>query len=458
MKKKIFACAFASVLGLFALSSPSTAIALVATTDAATDITESGAILHGTVSHSAGDYTTAFAISTSATFSQDVFDYSLPCSTVGKVLILRAGYGGLITSGTSPTEFDFRSWTPCGAGSGLVPDTTYFYKVGIQQPDNGTCTWTMSCYTWGNTTSFVTRSARLAEVSSVSISEIGPDSARVTAVVSATDSYADVTVEYGTSASLVDSKTVEAGRVYPSGMSQGIGAPATFSGSKSLSGLLEDTTYYFRVLAKSIYGLSASKIQSFTTRPPVGISINDADDYTASPAVTLSVSWPNGAETMLVSNDGGFRQQKSFALSDSIPWTLVSSGDERLPKTVYLKFVMSDGTRSSTYSDDIILDTTAPVVTQATAVAVTSTSGVSIAAVKKNAVKLTVTSSDSNSGIDHLEVKSASGAKSVSVSVLKVGKVKTSVVLKTSKKSFLVRAIDRAGNPSTKWVKVAAKG
>ena len=457
--KKLIVCLVGALAVGVAVTSPSVVLSIGAATSDATDITESGAVLNGSLTHGAGEYMAAFAVSTSSSFSQPVFDYSSPCNTTGKVLIIRMQNGGFISSGTSDTSFDFRSWTPCGVGSGLIPGTKYYYKIGIIQPDSGLCIYDMSCYTWGNSVSFVTRSAVLPSATTGNTSTVGPDSVVLNASVVAADGKADVTFEYGLTATLTDAKSISAGQVNPSsGYLSGISAPVLFSGSQKLTGLIESTTYYYRVVATSIYGTSRGEIKSFTTRPPVGISINSASEFTRTTGVSISVSWPVNAESMLVSNDGGFRTQQSFALAEELNWTLLSSGDERLPKTVYLKFVMTDGSRSSIYADDIILDTTAPVLTQASATTVNSSAGVSVAAARKNAVRLKVTTSDANSGIDHLEVKSSVGGIPALVSIMKTGKVTTSVILKTAKRSFLVRAIDRAGNPSTKWVKVVTKG
>jgi hypothetical protein len=100
---------------------------------------------------------------------------------------------------------------------------------------------------------------------------------------------------------------------------------------------------------------------------PIGISINHGDYATNSPQVELDLVWPQGASEALLSNDGGFNapgETASFALALRLKWTLRSEGNERLPKTVYLRFPNSPNA-ASTYSDDIIVDTTAPVIESA---------------------------------------------------------------------------------------------
>jgi PKD repeat protein len=105
-------------------------------------------------------------------------------------------------------------------------------------------------------------------------------------------------------------------------------------------------------------------------RPPdgyVGVSINNGDYAVNTPKVTLSVVWPAYAGQALVSNDGGFGAPGNTTLvpiATQIPWTLRTEASERLPKTVYLRFPDSDNS-SNTFTDDIILDTTQPVVQDA---------------------------------------------------------------------------------------------
>jgi hypothetical protein len=97
---------------------------------------------------------------------------------------------------------------------------------------------------------------------------------------------------------------------------------------------------------------------------PVGISINHGDYATNTRHVVLDIVWPRGANQAFLSNDGGFNLSGETALmpvAAEIPWTLRSAGSERLPKTVYLRFPES-ADPTSTFTDDIILDTTTPVI------------------------------------------------------------------------------------------------
>lgn len=109
-----------------------------------------------------------------------------------------------------------------------------------------------------------------------------------------------------------------------------------------------------------------------TPAPPpgrVGVSINDGALYARRPAVQLSVVWPRGATGVLVSNDGGFANAREFPVQARIPWTLRSSGPEREPRIVYVRFIGAGISATETHSDDVILDQRRPVITSATAFA-----------------------------------------------------------------------------------------
>jgi hypothetical protein len=121
---------------------------------------------------------------------------------------------------------------------------------------------------------------------------------------------------------------------------------------------------------------------------PVGVSIDSGAIFTDDPEITLSVVWPAGADTVTVSNDGGFAGAETFPAASSIPWTLDSASAERLPKTVYVRF----GFDTQNYTDDIILDTVAPAVTAA------STTG------GPGAYQVAVAASDDNSGVGKVQV------------------------------------------------------
>lgn len=229
--------------------------------------------------------------------------------------------------------------------------------------------------------------------------------------------------------------------------------------SGTVTGLAEHTTYYFRVEATNAQGTAKGDILSFTTARPVGVTVNDAAEFTNKKSVTVSVTGPTGSTQAILSNDGGFPNSKTFALTDAaadVPWTLVSSKDERLPKVVYVKFVSRLGTASTPYQDDIILDTTAPTMTGATGASSAPSSGAVTVAAARGGVRLTVRASDKNSGIGTVQVKSSAGGKVSDVATGSPKATLRTVRVNTTKKKLWVRVVDRAGNAS-KWVTVTVK-
>lgn len=161
---------------------------------------------------------------------------------------------------------------------------------------------------------------------------------------------------------------------------------------------------------------------------PVGVSINRGSQFTNDPRVAISLVWPFGNRSVLLSNDGGFQTAQDFELQPSIPWTLDSSGPERLPKTVYVRF----DTSNQTFSDDIILDETSPTVSSASA----QFSG--------GRTLLRVTATDPVSGVASIQAgpKRSPNLKRIPY------RSKISIPGRASK--IWLRVNDRAGN-SSKW-------
>ncbi len=180
-------------------------------------------------------------------------------------------------------------------------------------------------------------------------------------------------------------------------------------------------------------------------RPGItGFTINGGDVYTNDPRVQLSVRWPFGNYFMTASNDGGFGKSKDFDLQDTIPWTLQSSGPERLPKTVYMIF-NGGGNR---YTDDIILDETAPVISSATVgdAGGSSILGLHSLSIRGHARKVTlrVRARDRTSGVARIQVGPRKSRK------LKKLKFRSRIRVNAPGRKLWVRVFDRAGNGS-RW-------
>lgn len=227
----------------------------------------------------------------------------------------------------------------------------------------------------------------------------------------------------------------------------------------------------YLAFTRNINGTSRIWVRSFgpaipaaVPPPPPSVSVNAGGIYTKSTQVTLHLTLPEGASTVTVANDGGFAPSKTFAASTRIPWTLVSSGADRLPKTVYVRF---DG-QGPAYTDDIILDQTNPGITSASVSTVNtstvSTAGRAVAApagtmptetrggssatvLRAGLVRtrtLRIRASDNRSGVRRLQynrARSRVGAKTV--------RYRTPLVIRAWKTTY-VRVRDGAGNWS-RW-------
>jgi alpha-tubulin suppressor-like RCC1 family protein len=255
----------------------------------------------------------------------------------------------------------------------LYPRTTYYYRIVASNILGTVNSATAEFRTAGNTPA-------LSDVQSTNVAQ---NTAQITAIVASNQLDTDIQVEISTSSLLQDARIID-GRSIEAGESA---EEITIN----VSGLTESTTYYYRLTATNELG-SSSSIGMFTSRDPVGISINSGDVYTNTQEVLVSVSWPLDATGVLLSNDGGFTSQIQFSLQESISWRLRSAGDYRQPRTVYLKFILADGSRTAPYVDDIMYDPLAPVVSDAKA------------SLLNTDVVITTTAIDNESGIHKIAV------------------------------------------------------
>ena len=177
-----------------------------------------------------------------------------------------------------------------------------------------------------------------------------------------------------------------------------------------------------------------------------GLSVNGGAAYTSDPEVTLDIVWPTGTRSVLIANDGSFDGDE-YPVSSGIPWTLATSGAERLPKLVYLKFIGPGGVSLGTAIDDIILDQTAPVVGAAELIGKT-----------RRAFRVRVAARDTVSGVAGLQFsdgRQRPRARSVKPAIRSFDG--GTVVVKGSARPRWYRASDRAGNWSA-WRPVRVEG
>jgi hypothetical protein len=128
-------------------------------------------------------------------------------------------------------------------------------------------------------------------------------------------------------------------------------------------------------------------------------------------------------------------------------WTLDSTGPERLPKTIYVRF----GDATQTFTDDIILDETAPTVLAAAfGPKAGSSHRASAAAARARTYTIRVRARDNVSGVAGLQATANRSRPS------KLQPYRTTARVKASSSRLWIRVRDRAGNFS-RWRKVATK-
>ncbi|MDA0160798.1 SBBP repeat-containing protein [Solirubrobacter ginsenosidimutans] len=230
-------------------------------------------------------------------------------------------------------------------------------------------------------------------------------------------------------------------------------------GSPQVVGPLADGAYTFNVRAVDARGNAddtpASRTFTVVTPPPapqpctgagrndgepIGVSIAAGARYTKRPKLQLTIIPPDGATGLSISNDGGFKRPFGGQVEPGrrYPWALDSSGPERLPKTVYVRFSGPCLDPSQTFQDDIILDETAPTLSTPTVRGP--------AKGRRGALTLTLKAVDNASGVKRVEVRRRNAR-------IFAAAYKRRLRLKGSPRKLTVRVTDGAGNAS-RWKQV----
>ncbi len=168
----------------------------------------------------------------------------------------------------------------------------------------------------------------------------------------------------------------------------------------------------------------------------VGVSINSGAPYTNSRTVNLRVVAPEEATSVTVANDGGFGGGRTFAVTDleqNVPWTLSPPIAPLLPTLVYAHFTYG----GPNYSDDIVLDTTAPTIQSATATPVVVPTALNSGV----GTSIKVKASDNRSGVRLTQV---SRSRSTLGSITRAST--PSVMVPWANTTSWVRVRDGAGN------------
>lgn len=195
--------------------------------------------------------------------------------------------------------------------------------------------------------------------------------------------------------------------------------------------------------------------------PPgrVGVVINDGDYATNDPNVKIDPVWPGGATQILISNNGGFGASgnaMTLPLAAEIPWTLERTGDDRLPKTVYVRF-LGAGMDDINFTDDIILDETAPTIQSAQLVGGAGGGAASSARAKTRSYRIKVKAKDRIVGVCAVDASARkSGGTVVTVKncrhkgILQLAKT---LAIRSARQPRYVRVRNSAGSWS-RWLKL----
>jgi hypothetical protein len=204
----------------------------------------------------------------------------------------------------------------------------------------------------------------------------------------------------------------------------------------TLPTLLPRTTYYLTIAASNEVGASISAVQSFTTRTPIGVLINNAAPSTATPAVTLTLTTPSNVVAIRVSNYSDFREARVFSRVSSIEWALLPTVESTQERSVWVQFVNTNGVTSE-YSDSIS-------VSSAASTDSTNTSPVSAASL--SAPVITVRTSQ------------ISSAPIVRVATIKVGKASARIMRVQTKLGRTVTTRRISANKAGKFVLTIPRG
>ncbi|MGE4214171.1 MAG: InlB B-repeat-containing protein [Anaerotignaceae bacterium] len=199
-----------------------TAVASTATTSTATSVTATTATLNGSVNANNASTTVTFEYGTDTSYGTSVTAEQSP------------------VMGTSLTAVSYSL-------TGLTPNTTYHYKV-IGMNGAGT--------TNGNDQTFTTTAVAPTATTSTPTS-VTTTTATLNGSVNANNASTTVTFEYGTDTSYGTSVTADESPVTGTSLT---------SVSYSLTGLIPNTTYHYRVVGTSTGGTGYGSDETFTTQ------------------------------------------------------------------------------------------------------------------------------------------------------------------------------------------------
>jgi len=358
-------------------------------------------------------------------------------STVSKINLATDAVVATFKTESSPTSVAFNP-------AGTFAYVTHYFSGIVSKINTATFTWSGAitiesgsvgvAFNPAGTFAYVTNMSTNT-VSKITPTATGPQSIRFTKV----------------STQLLGAKTVDlpasASSTLPVTYDSATPKVCTVTGSTVTMLTLGDCTINANQAGGSGWDAAPQVSQTFTIlpSPPAGepgVSIKNGDSYTNTKQVTLNPVWPEYATAVRISNDGGFAASKTQTkdLAASIDWVLDDSVKGIYTKVVYIRF---NGVAdiSKTYTDDIILDTTAPTLVS------------SSMSVESSAINLSLNATDDITGVDVVQVKSGDELvaleykRKISIPLADLSlSVSSAGVRKSAPKSIQMRVSDSAGN------------
>jgi phosphodiesterase/alkaline phosphatase D-like protein len=306
-----------------------------AATNAATLISSSGATLNGTVNANNADTTVTFEYGTTT------------------------AYGAAVTADQSPVT-GAAATAVSKTITGLSNNTTYHYRVAAVNA-NGTTYGSDMTFSTGNAPSAATNPA----------TGVGASFATLNGTVNANNFTTTVTFEYGTTTAYGTTATADQSPV--------IGTDNT-PVSKTITGLLPNTTYHYRVKAQG-FGTSFGEDMTFTTGSGPSATTNAAASVSPTEATLNGTVNANNVSTTVTFEYGLNTGYGKVVTADQSPVTgstdtAVSSPlTSLIPNTTYHYRVVATNANDTVYGADMTFTTggLAPTATTDAASAVSTT-------------------------------------------------------------------------------------
>jgi phosphodiesterase/alkaline phosphatase D-like protein len=327
-----------------------------ATTDAATAVSTSGATLNGTV-NAEGDSTTV------------TFEYGLDTN-----------YGSTVIAAQSPVTGSSNT-AVSAVLTGLTSSTTYHYRV-VAQNSSGT--------TYGADRTFFTDPSGPTATTQAA-SNIGATSATLNGTVNANNNSTTVTFEFGPNTSY--------GRTFTADQSPVTGSTNT-AVSYSLTSLVPNTTYHYRVVASNANGTVYGADMTFTTGGSAPTATTNAATAVSTNGATLNgtvnaysdsttVTFQYGLDTSYGSTVTAAQSPVTGSSNTAVSAVLTGLTDN----TAYHFRVVAQNSSGTTYGADMTFftDPSAPTATTQAASNIDSTSATLNGTVNANNNQTTVT-------------------------------------------------------------------